>query len=274
MIFKSVAGVIVIIASAAVMTGQAAIMNAPSQAAKAGFTKLVVNEEFRHFNLQNRNLGNPAGDSTAWRQYPFLTWPLSYERIAVSNGVLTLTTQPGSHHGLATMITTMAAPPGDSKPDGPQNDFRFGYFEARLRFDPNPNNAPAFWLESVVPVKLYPNYRGNDAARYCEIDIIELNWLRPGTYMGTVHDWRAGVDTINSNHIIQPPHGTNLADWNTFGLLWQPGRVSWYMNNKLVSTATTGSICDNDRLSMVLSASKERGEEDQKLEVNWVHVYQ
>jgi beta-glucanase (GH16 family) len=263
MIFKSAVGLVAVIASAATMFAQPATIAPPGQAAKAGFTNLVFNEDFR-----NLDLSDPDRDTTVWRKNRSLGLPISDDRFSVSNGVLTITTPPGSHRGVCSQITTHANAPKQSK-----HEFLFGYFEARLRFDWNPDNWDSFWLESAVPVKLRQNPQGSDSTRWCEIDIMEPQ-NTPRVYAGTVHDFYAGKRVQATSSKIELPGRVKLSDWNTFGALWQPGRVSWYLNNKLVGTTPTPPICDHDRLSLILAAAKQRGDEDQKLEVNWVHVYQ
>jgi hypothetical protein len=258
--FNSAVSLVATIASAVMMYAQTSTVPAPPQAAKAGFTKLVLNEDFRNFDLRNQ-----ARSSVAWR---FLGNSFSNGQISVSNGVLTLTASGlASHHGAVSSITTMAA-----MAEEPQHDFLFGYFEARLRLDWNPDNWDSFWLVSAAPVRLSRSDLQNDAVRYCEIDIMELQ-PTSSVYTGTVHDWHAGRRIGESSTRIQLPPGVSLSDWNTFGLLWQPGKVSWYLNDKLVSTQPSPPICDQDRLNPILQSAHGNGDEDQRLQVNWVHVY-
>jgi hypothetical protein len=74
----------------------------PPQAAKAGFIKFAVNEDFSAFDLRN-----PSKDPTYWHIYPFRV-DVSSSLIFVKDGVLNLMTAP--HHGTAAMIKTMAPP--------------------------------------------------------------------------------------------------------------------------------------------------------------------
>jgi hypothetical protein len=251
MILNSLAGLTVVVVSAAILLGQPATIPAPPQAEQAGFRNLVLNEDFKNFDLRN-----PVRESVFWRP---LGASISDDRYFVNDGVLTMTTaRLGSKHGAVAMITTLAP-----TPDEPQHDFQFGYFEARLRFDWNIDNWDSFWLLSSAYKK---------PVEYCEIDIFEPQ-PTPRVYIGTVHDWSVGKRLRMTEAKIQLPRGVDFANWNTFGLLWQPGNVSWYLNNKLVATQHVPSVCDQDRLNLVLAAAKQGGDEDQRLQVNWVHVY-
>lgn len=251
MIFKSVTGLVASVACAAMMHGQSAPIPAPTQAVQAGFTNLVFNEGF-----QKLDLLNPSREQISWRP---LGTAVKENRFVVNDGVLTLTTARwDSHRGAVTSITTLAA-----TPEEPQHDFLFGYFEARLRFDWNLANWDSFWLVSSAYKK---------QVEYCEIDVIEPQ-PTPRVYIGTVHDWYAGKRLHGTSTKIELPRGVDFSEWNTFGLLWQAGKISWYLNNKLVAIAHSPPVCDQDRLNLILSAAKQGGEEDQKLQVNWVHVY-
>ncbi len=234
------------------------------------FKTLAVDENFSNFDLDD-----PGSKPIAWWQYPdafYPNWKPPGELIAVPNGILSLTASPPakSSTNTATIITTLS-------PKSSQGGFLYGYFEARLRFDPNGKSFPSWWLESPIPVALATAKKptvGNPAADFCEIDIMETFYPKAGTYQGTVHDWESGRSTFNANHVIQLPAGTDLSGWNTFGLLWQPGKVSWYVNNKLVSTAPSPPICEKQRLNLVLSEMARPGTGNQRLDVAWVHVYQ
>ncbi len=256
------------------MVAYAGVHFASSQTASAApqtvFKTLVVNDNFSNFALND-----PDRKPIAWWQYPhafFANWKPRGELIGVQNGTLTLTAEPPADAtgGTATIIQTLS-------PKLSQGLFLYGYFEARLRFDPNGKSFPSWWLMSPVSSAFATAGKktvGDPAANFCEIDIMETFYPKPGTYQGTVHDWERGYETHNANAVIKLPAGTDLSAWNTFGLLWRPGKLSWYVNNRLVSTAPSPPICDKQKLSLVLSELARPGAGTQKLEVAWVHVYQ
>jgi beta-glucanase (GH16 family) len=248
---KGAAGLLAIIASATMMSGQTAAAGAPPQAVNAGFTKMVLNEDFQNFDIHH-----PERDSVAWRP---LGVSVSERWFSVNDGVLTITTPPSSKHGAVASLTTQGA-----GTDETHQDFLFGYFEARLRFDWNPDNWDSFWLMSGLVGK---------PGRSCEIDIMEPQ-SNDSTYIGTVHDWDSGKRLKMAFSKIQLPRSARFSEWNTFGALWQPGKISWYFNNRLVGSQNTPEICDHDRLNLIVSACKQGGDEDQKLQVKWIHVYQ
>jgi hypothetical protein len=103
----------------------------------------------------------------------------------------------------------------------PQHECGYGYYEARLKFNPTTDNAPSFWLESQAGNKI-GNRTDVDPGetRFCEIDIMELRYTKPGMYMGTVHDWYMHKSTYNRPNIYQPPPCADLSGWNTYGVLW------------------------------------------------------
>lgn len=241
-----------------------------SPAPQTVFKTLALSDDFSNFSLND-----PGRKPIAWWKYPsafFPHWSPAGEQINVQNSVLELTASPppNSKSDTAAIITTLS-------PKSSQQDFLYGYFEARLRFDPNGKSFPSWWLMSRVPVAIAmagKSTRGNPAADFCELDIMETFYPRAGTYQGTVHDWEAGHSTSNANAVIKLPAGTDLSGWNTFGLLRQPDKVSWYINNKLVSTAPSPPICEKQRLNLVLSEMAHPGGGNQRLDVAWVHVYQ
>src|SRR5579875_500424 len=262
----------------AVMVAYAGVRFASSQAGRQStspapqkvFKTLVLSDDF-----SNLTLNDPARKPIAWWQYPhafFANWKPRGELIDVQNGTLKLTAvpPPNATGTTAAIVQTLS-------PNLSQGLFFYGYFEARLRFDPNGKSMPSFWLISPVAAAFATAGKktvGDPAANFCEIDIMETFYPKPGTYQGTVHDWERGYETHNANAVIQLPAGTDLSGWNTFGLLWRPGKLSWYVNNRLVSTAPSPPICDKQKLGLVLSEAAHPGAGSQTLQVAWVHVYQ
>jgi beta-glucanase (GH16 family) len=165
--------------------------------------------------------------------------------------------------------------------------FRFGYFEARMRFDPTlwagKNGWPSFWAMSR------PRVIDDSTIRYAEIDFFEST--DHGTrYNASLHDWlpigtRQFSDTMNTaTH--EPARAFDARQWNTFGCLWQPGRVRWYLNNELLveqrysATATpvpnaeghpegTYSVTDAHEQIIILGSAQ-----GWPLEVDWVRIWQ
>ncbi len=97
----------------------------------------------------------------------------------------------------------------------------YGYIETRLRWDGNSSGWPAFWL---LPVK-----RGWPP----EIDILEI----PGD--GIAHQ------TLHTQPHDPPPHpGVKTPitlGFHTYGVLWQPDWISFYVDRKRTACFATPS---------------------------------
>jgi beta-glucanase (GH16 family) len=122
--------------------------------------------------------------------------------------------------------------------------FHYGYFEASIKWDPYVGAWPTFWM---IPVQNIWH-----ATETGELDIMEGHYdakLGPQTY-STVHDWvienGVSVDVANNGgqNLVTVPRGTNFAQWHTYGMLWVPGKVTWYFDNVQVLSYPTMPIFD------------------------------
>lgn len=104
-----------------------------------------------------------------------------------------------------------------------KREFTYGLFEARLRVPRGKGLLPAFWLMTA------------DEERYgqwpeCgEIDIMEIMGDRTRTNHGTLHyglphEQRQGTVTLSQGDFSEQFH--------TFSLLWEPGRIRWYVDGR------------------------------------------
>jgi len=97
----------------------------------------------------------------------------------------------------------------------------YGYFEASMKLPAGGGAWPAFWLYSA---------NGNKT----EIDIMESEG--PDTWTATEHDSVSGTDIKGSTTIYTPDLSTS---YNTFGLLWTPTTLTWYLNGVAVRSIAT-----------------------------------
>jgi len=107
--------------------------------------------------------------------------------------------------------------------------FQYGYFEARMNWTGAAGSWPAFWLYG---------YKHATDANQCttaagELDVMEGQGSEPNVFYGTVHQNTNGcnspADLQNGNNYQERP--SRLADgWHTYGMLWKPGSVSWYVD--------------------------------------------
>jgi len=235
-------------------------LDVPPQAAAAGFDHLIFSEDFG----APIDSGAYGGGSHKWYMLPTLGVPLSPTAMAIEDGRIIFTTPEGHRRGLSSRISTIS---GTRERDS-SFLFRFGYIEARMRFDGNMDNWAAFWLlgESRHP---YPmnNIKGN----WCEIDIVES--LDSSRFMATVHDWKDGKSVHNRDHVITVS-GVNFNEWNVFGLRWREDVIEWYFNGTFVRSAPVPPICRRERVGIIVGAQKQRGESAQTLEVDYIRVFQ
>lgn len=120
--------------------------------------------------------------------------------------------------------------------------YKYGYFEARLRFAPvvepdwdsnPPIDWPSFWALSV------PTVRGSADPHATELDFFEaING--PKGFGGTMHDNRTKVDHFTNSNAGQTP-GHDTSAWHTYGCLWERERVTWYLDGKALMSQTWGS---------------------------------
>jgi beta-glucanase (GH16 family) len=181
-----------------------------------------------------------------------------------------------------TNITT-AAPSG-----GYYHAWTFGYFEVSMKFNPTTGSWPALWMLSTSTIGASPATISGG-----ELDIFEWQSQIPTMFNGTAHVWANGVVTASSsNNERVVPEGTNFANYNTYGVLWTPTAISWYLNNVLMETVSTTSTPYNTvydgAVPMFLVLSQQAGcnwassyttpcsgqVSPLNMQVQWVHVYQ
>lgn len=158
--------------------------------------------------------------------------------------------------------------------------FRYGYFEARMKWDVVTGSWPAFWLITK---------QGIEGEQHVgELDIFEGQGNDPNHFYGTINEWNGPTDLVTTNspyHNRFPlPAKNNFAQWHTYGLLWVPGRVTWYFDNEVVGTAPTPAIFDQQDFFIILGSQEGANwkggnltgvtAQTISLNVEWVHVFQ
>lgn len=106
---------------------------------------------------------------------------------------------------------------------------RYGYFEARMRMPPGPGTWPAFWLMS--------RKRDTDRSPSVEIDVVEYYGHDPSSYSATWHTYyRSSEAKRNAGETVRiaVPAGSLVRDFHTYGVLIQPGTVTYYLDRKPV----------------------------------------
>ena len=119
--------------------------------------------------------------------------------------------------------------------------FTYGFAEARIYVPGTAtgtvNNWPAFWLNN------------DNWPRYGEIDIFEG---LSGEACANFH-WDDGGDLYTSGSRPKCTD-TNMTGWHTFGAHWQPGRIDYYYDGKLIHTVS-GSIVTGQPMYLILNQS-------------------
>lgn len=198
----------------------------PPDVTAAGYTSLVMEDDF----LSTASIDMPGTGAAGYKWYRRLPWsgtPTPTSAIQVANSVLTFTqTFENWNQGLYSVDAY----------SGQGSSWQYGYFEARMRFNPAnataSNGFPAFWMlgrDHVTDV---------DNVRWGELDIFEAYHdgavTYNGAFYGTIHDWLGGTPSNTDrgsygNH-ISPALGANFTVWHDYAALWTPGRVRWYFD--------------------------------------------
>jgi beta-glucanase (GH16 family) len=105
--------------------------------------------------------------------------------------------------------------------------FTYGYVQVVAKIPATTGTWPALWLLPKA-VKWPP-----------EIDIME-NFGEPNAIQATYH-WGTTKDPQQTFAIHTT--STNLAaGYHTYGLLWEPGSITWYFDGKVVKTFTSKAV--------------------------------
>lgn len=124
-----------------------------------------------------------------------------------------------------------------------------GYLEARIRvkipgeaYTKKTHCWPAFWTLSKN------NWMGKKFEHCGEIDVVEMVAIHKGhpIYTGSLHDWKRVYNeegklekTVYASNLINNcGYNDNFdyidEEWHTYAVLWEPGHVAWYWDNKLM----------------------------------------
>jgi hypothetical protein len=262
------------------LTGDAC-SGAPTQASGAGYNCLAFDATFDTLSVSNTGTGagytwyNPG----IWYQNP----ATGASTPTNAGDVLSLPWNPGQNSD-STSVGTMAA-------NGLNNtSWTHGYFEISMSFPPVTGIWPGLWMESNSATTSYVP-TSSSTHDFVELDIFEWQSQIPSTFNGHIHDWADGTDIQNndSNSVATLPAGTNLADYNTYGVLWTSTEVVWYFNNQALFTAKASDYAETfgvmNASPMYLMISNGPGSNwggsgsqsptsEVVMKVQWVHVWQ
>jgi beta-glucanase (GH16 family) len=113
--------------------------------------------------------------------------------------------------------------------------FRYGLVQARIRLPRGRGIWPALWmLGHDIDEVGWP--------RCGEIDVMESLGHDPAVSYGAVHGpgYTGGAITAACHA------GTNLADdFHVYSVAWEPGRISWYLDDERYAAVTPGDLRGN-----------------------------
>jgi hypothetical protein len=233
--------------------------------------KLVFEDQF-----DRNDVGSDGAGVHTW--YEGVWWyhkhaPLS--NVSTTASVLSLKWLPGQE-ATDTSISTL------SRNGHNFAAWRYGYFEARMRWDVVRGAWPAFWLIPAQDAQDKAVYNGTKETG--EIDIFEGQGDHPHTFYGTIHDWVNLHDHASKNNAFELTNNVDFSEFHVYGLLWTPGKITWYLDNKPLHSESTPAIFDQQDFFLVLGMAA--GEDwkagnlsgdaptSMTLNVDWVRVWQ
>ena len=108
-----------------------------------------------------------------------------------------------------------------------KHDFKYGLFEARVKVPEGQGFLPAFWM-MPTDENLYGQW-----PRCGEIDIMEVLGNNTDTSYGTIHYGNPHSESQGSYTLDE---GSFSEEYHVFDVEWEPGKISWYVDGKLIHT--------------------------------------
>lgn len=106
--------------------------------------------------------------------------------------------------------------------------FQYGYVEMRAKMPAGKGLWGAFWLLPANPVGKWPP----------EIDILEHHGDKPNKGFFSLHFQDANGETQHDIHETDVPD--MMSDYHTYGVLWEPERMIWFMDGRAVAQSNEG----------------------------------
>ncbi len=115
-----------------------------------------------------------------------------------------------------------------------RGDWKYGRIEVRAKLPSGQGVWPAIWM---LPTQdLYGGWAASG-----EIDIMEMKGQEPNIILGTLHHGDVWPKNAYSGDSFKLPNGMFEDDFHTFAIHWQPGKIEWFVDDKLYQTQTKWS---------------------------------
>ncbi len=240
----------------------------------AGY-RLAFQDEFDSLDLSPDASGNHTWYANVWFNHK----PRPIQNISASDGILHLKWTRGQKSDDTSIET--------ASPDGRYfHAWQYAYFEARMKWDVVKGAWPALWLLPIQGPRYEDRYDGKPDAG--EFDIFEGQGDRPSTFFGTIHHWVNNKQTetngTQERNVYPLPAKTNFSEFHVYGMLWEPGKVTWFFDQRPLNSVKTYPIFDKQHYFFILAmqaganwtAGNMNGVEADRMtmDVDWVRVWQ
>ncbi len=233
--------------------------------------KLVFSDEFDKVDLSPDGLGSYTWYEDLWYSHH----PAPRSNVWASRSQLSLVWRAGQVSP-DTSIETLAHDRNHA------TAWRYGYFEVRAKWDVVRGAWPALWLIAVQDAKGQAVTQGVKESG--ELDIFEGQGAEPHTYYGTIHDWVGKRDIPGTKNNFPLADSVDLSQFHTYGVLWIPGKVTWYLDNAALHSEPTPAVFDRQDYFLVLGMQEGvgwkygntagLGADKLTMVVDWVRVWQ
>ncbi len=161
--------------------------------------------------------------------------------------------------------------------------FQYGFIEARIKMPTGSGNHPAFWM-------IGDNINQVGWPTSGEMDITEIQGNDPFTTTSATHSSTAFMpNTCCSNHFYKASAlgvGADVsAGYHTYAVAWLPDSISYYVDNRLISTTTPQNLGGywgfNNKFFLILNNAVNAGFsgswdnlQSSTMSIDWVRSYQ
>jgi beta-glucanase (GH16 family) len=161
--------------------------------------------------------------------------------------------------------------------------FQYGFIEARIKMPAGSGNHPAFWMLGDNINQVGWPYSG-------EMDITEIRGNDPTTTTSATHYSTVNlVNTCCDYHrykVASLNVGADVsADYHTYAVAWMPNSISYYVDNRLISTTTPANLGGlwvfNSKFFLILNnavneafSGSWQNLQSSTMSIDWVRSYQ